>query len=668
MSIFTEPTYVRVPDSSTFDLSRENKTTLPMGKLVPVFVQECVPKDRFSVNANVFVRTLAMIAPAYQRYDLSLHFFFVPYRLLWKNWEDFITGGKDGTFDAEVPSLAYTTRAFDLLGSFGPRPQSVYNLPPLSSADYTIDQLEALWNSNSSSLAQFSALACGSIYDYLGYPMPHYHVQNIKITSTNGGSTATRDISVLMPDNVPMAYSEDFAEEKNLLSSFRLSAYCLIFKEWYKDENYDFTLSDLQRYNIAKYYNGYIPFQSQHDAAQRRFIAWLNDVNQPFGYGYDDDGFNADWLDCASLFPRSWRKDYFTSALPWAQRGDVASVVTTGRFIAPVTVNDFTPDLRLVDRNGLTPADGSLNLNSGHVESSDGDGLHPANLAVNQLLSSVFNVNDVRRMFAVQSWLERNARGGSRYVEQIMAHFGVRVPDARLMRSEYLGGFSQPIQISSVEQTGTYSDMDDVKQPLGNLAGRGTSANSGHCFNYSVLEHGVIIGIASVLPRASYQQGCSRFLTKFDKFDYYFPSFAHLGEQEVLNQELFMNFGCGENSAISNSFNKGTFGYQMRYAEYKCANDEIHGDMIQTQDFWHDGRIFAPLTDSDDLTYNRPALNQDFILSRPSLRPFALEPEQHTGDRVSSPVEDVHVLFGDFGFDVKARRPMPRFAEPKLVG
>lgn len=661
MSIFTEPTYVRVPDSSTFDLSRENKTTLPMGKLVPVFVQECVPKDHFSVNANVFVRTLAMIAPAYQRYDLSLHFFFVPYRLLWKNWEDFITGGKDGTFDADVPTLAYTTRAFDMLGSFGTRPQSTYNLPPLSSSDYTIDQLEALWNSNSSALSEFCSVACGSIYDYLGYPMPHYHVQNITITSTSGGSTATRDISVLMPDNIPMSYDEDM-NPGNLLSSFRMSAYCLIFKEWYKDENYDFTLADIQRYNVSNYYNT----ESRQQASQTNFINWLNDVNQPFGYGYDSDGVNIDWLSCASLFPRSWRKDYFTSALPWAQRGDVASVVTTGRFTAPVTLTGLVNGMHLAQSDGTSPSDGALFTDSGYVIDTDNEKLHPNNLVVNQLLSSVFNVNDVRRMFAVQSWLERNARGGSRYVEQIMAHFGVRVPDARLMRSEWLGGFSQPIQISSVEQTGTYSDMDDVRQPLGNLAGRGTSANSGHCFDYSVLEHGVILGIASVLPRASYQQGCSRFLTKFDKFDYYFPSFAHLGEQEVLNRELFMNFGCGE--VLSSDKNKQTFGYQMRYAEYKCANDEVHGDMLQSQDFWHDGRIFAPLTDSNDLTYNRPALNQDFVLSRPSLRPFALEPERHIGDYASAPVEDVHVLFGDFGFDVKARRPMPRFAEPKLVG
>ena len=656
MSIFTEPTYVRVPDSSTFDLSRENKTTFPMGKLVPVFVQECVPKDYFSVNANVFVRTLAMIAPAYQRYDLSLHFFFVPYRLLWKNWEDFITGGKDGTFDAEVPSFNYSYQVINSI--WNPQGSNNWSLPDtsVSQSGKTLDELEADWKSFSQSLADFSAVACGSIYDYLGYPMMHFHQEQIRLFGTG----EHRDISVLLPDNMPFCHS-DISGTDNLLSSFRLSAYCLIFKEWYKDENYDFTLQDLQRYNTSSYLNN----NQNWMTAQRRFISWLNDVNQPFGFGYDSDGNLSDWGPCSALFPRSWRKDYFTSALPWAQRGDVASVVATGRFVAPVTSQGFVNATKLSLSDGTTPDDGSVELDSGYLVDGSSNRLHVSNLAVNQLLSSVFNVNDVRRMFAVQSWLERNARGGSRYVEQIMAHFGVRVPDARLMRSEYLGGFSQPIQISSVEQTGTYSDMDDVKQPLGNLAGRGTSANSGHCFDYSVLEHGVIIGIASVLPRASYQQGCSRFLTKFDKFDYYFPSFAHLGEQEVENRELFMNFGYFEGADM----NKATFGYQMRYAEYKCANDEIHGDMLQSQDFWHDGRIFAPLNGSNFATAKRPALNQDFILSHPSLRPFAVSPETEFvyGYRIGGRDEN-HVLFGDFGFDVKARRPMPRFAEPKLVG
>ena len=562
MSIFTEPTYVKVPDSSTFDLSRENKTTLPMGKLVPVFVQECVPKDRFSVNANVFVRTLAMIAPAYQRYDLSLHFFFVPYRLLWKNWEDFITGGKDGTFDADVPSLPYINRAFHDM----PQSRSSAKIPPyVVDPDYEddLDDLENAWSGFSRVLANFCAVADGSIYDYLGYPMPHMHSQQIRISDPGLGQQRT--IGVNLPDNMPVVFDESLDSENNLLSSFRLSAYSLIFKEWYKDENYDFTLADLQRYNVSYRWNGL----AAQNAAQQRFIDWLNDINQPFGFGYENDGVNGDWLACASLFPRSWRKDYFTSALPWAQRGDVANVVSTGRISLPLGWKDGSTAwarVRLAGDDQGFPDSGSVSISTtaagSRLVDSDSANIQilPGGVEASGLLASVFNVNDVRRMFAVQSWLERNARGGSRYVEQIMAHFGVRVPDARLMRSEYLGGFSQPIQISSVEQTGTYSDMDDVKQPLGNLAGRGTSANSGHCFDYSVLEHGVIIGIASVLPRASYQQGCSRFLTKFDKFDYYFPSFAHLGEQEVANRELFMNYGYFENG----NFNNATFGYQKQ--------------------------------------------------------------------------------------------------------
>lgn len=652
MSIFTEPVYVRKPDSSVFDLSRENKTTLPMGKLVPVFVQDCVPNDRFSVNANVFLRTMAMIAPAYQRYDVSMHFFFVPYRLLWKHWEDFITGGKDGNFEADVPTLSYVSRAFYQYH----RTETSYSLPSATDTSKTLDALETEWTQFSDRIARMSDYAVGSIYDYLGYPMPHYHTDSITITGSNG----SRVIGVNLPDNMPMALNDNIDSEDNLLSSFRLSAYCLIFKEWYKDENYDMLLADIKRYNTSVGYNN----DSAQTQALNRFLAWLNDVNQPFGFGYESDGVNYDWLACASLFPRSWRKDYFTSALPWAQRGEVANVITTGSVSMPVRTNGDVNSVRWLTEQSRIASDGEISSDGGYTEDSNGNLIHPVNLSAIGVLSSVFNVNDVRRMFAVQSWLERNARGGSRYVEQIMAHFGVRVPDARLMRSEYLGGFSQPIQISSVEQTGTYSDMDDNKQPLGNLAGRGTSANSSHCFDYTALEHGVILGIASVLPRASYQQGCSRFLQKFDKFDFYFPSFAHLGEQEIKNGELLMNFGFYDTLDRNNQ----TFGYQMRYSEYKCANDEIHGEMLQRQDFWHDGRIFTPYN-SDNLTSAvRPALNQDFVLARPSLRPFALSPEEVSAGARRPHRNENHVLFADFGFNVRARRPMPRFAEPKLVG
>lgn len=658
MSIFTEPTYVRKPSTSWFDLSRENKLTFPMGRLVPVFNMDCVPNDRVKINASVFLRTLAMIAPAYQRYDVSLHFFFVPYRLLWKHWEDFITGGKDGTFSATPPQLSYTSNLFNGSNVLYPN----WNLPEFYDTSVTKAELQTTLENYSLFVANSCRYATESIYDYLGYPMPHYHVEDVAVQTSEGYSS----LGCAIPDNIPFPMVTESFTSDNPLSSFRLSAYNLIFKEWYKDENLDMTNEELRRYvssPLRQYREEYIPIQN-------KFLEWLNDVNEPFAFGYDKDGVNTDWEPVGCLFPRSWRKDYFTSALPWAQRGEVANVVTSGSFSIPVRVQGFTNAVRFAKTNGTDASDGEISTDGGYLEDNDGNSIHPTNLAAVSVLSSVFNVNDIRRMFAVQSWLERNARGGARYVEQILAHFGVRVPDARLMRSEYIGGFSQPIQISAVEQTGTYSDMDDNKQPLGNLAGRGTSANSGFICDYNVLEHGLIMGIASVMPRASYQQGVNRFLRKTDKFDFFFPEFAHLGEQEIVNEELYSNYALS--NLDSSLYNTSIFGYQMRYSEYKCANDEIHGDMLQEQDHWHDGRIFSPWyqgISGNVQEFKRPALNQDFILANPSLRPFAVSPVIQNDFPFRGITRDVQdVLFGDFGFHVQARRPMPRFAEPKLVG
>lgn len=660
MSIFTEPTYVRKPSSSWFNLSKENKLTMPMGRLVPVYNLDCVPGDRIKINASVFMRTLAMIAPAYQRYDVSLHAFFVPYRLLWKHWEDFITGGKDGTFVAVPPLISYDLSCYLTSGGEGDN----VLVPPSTRGD-VLDDVKTDWQDYNDFIVNYVTTAVGSIYDYLGYPMPHYSFHNVAVSAGSGSHEVIT--SALLDNSGVIDKGNAFSTEQNGLSAFRLSAYSLIFKEWYKDENIPMTRTELLKYvtNVNSLWNN----RTDVSNAQTAFLDWLNDVNQPFGFRYDVDGYQYDWKAVASLFCRSWRKDYFTSALPWAQRGDVANVVTTGYLHLPVKVNTFTNAMRMAWSNGGEPEDGPISLNGGYTEDSDGNNVHPTNLIASDILSSVFNVNDIRRMFAVQSWLERNARGGARYVEQILAHFGVRVPDSRLMRSEYIGGFSQPIQISAVEQTGTYSDMDDIKQPLGNLAGRGTTANSGFICDYNVQEHGLIMCIASVLPRASYQQGVSRFLRKTDKFDFYFPEFAHLGEQEIKNEELFYNYGASESTGLS-SLNNGTFGYQMRYSEYKCANDEVHGDMLQSLSYWHDGRIFGAVGNYySTLPYNRPALNQSFLSSSPSLRPFALSP---TIDTTLSPghetMDITNVLMADFGFDVMARRPMPYFAEPKLVG
>lgn len=604
MSIFNEPTFVRKPGKTTFDLSYENKMSMPIGRLVPNFIMECVPGDRVKLADSVFARTQALIAPAYQRYDISQHFFFVPYRLLWKNWENFITGGADGTFTAELPFFYYCTEQF-------------------------------VESSEAGEYKKVIDKSIGSVYDYLGYPVGHYHVDKGKVVIDSRPQ-------LNMQDNEEVKFVND-----SKLSAFRLEAYNLIFKSYYKDENIEMTIDDLLKYSLVDPRNSSIPDTNN-------FLAWLNDPNKEFAFDYEKDGSvtnSARVMAC--LYPRSWKKDYFTSALPWAQRGEEAVLEST--LNVDLNVNRVNRYGRFVTVDGTTHTGNSnaqfswngtdraqtyaLDLPNTHVADMNYD--PEGSLHAQGNLGTLFTLNDLRRMVSIQSWLERNARGGSRYVEQILAHFGVKVPDARLMRPEYLGGMKQPIQISSVEQNGQYS-VDGVETPLGTLAGRGTSSNQGFAFDYTCLEHGIIMGIASVMPRASYQQGCSRFLTKMDKFDFYFPEFAHLGEQEIKNKELFFDFSTSSNRQT----NSVDFGYQMRYAEYKANADEIHGDLRQSLDFWHDGRIFG----------SRPQLNQDFILCQPTNRPFAVTDREN------------ELIVAEFGFSLSARRPMPRFGTPKLVG
>ena len=242
------------------------------------------------------------------------------------------------------------------------------------------------------------------------------------------------------------------------------------------------------------------------------------------------------------------------------------------------------------------------------------------------------NINDLRTSNALQRWFERNARGGSRYIEQILSHFGVRSSDARLQRPQFLGGGRMPISVSEVLQTSS----TDETSPQANMAGHGISAGINNGFKHYFEEHGYIIGIMSITPRSGYQQGVPRDFTKFDNMDFYFPEFAHLSEQEVKNQELFLS--------SDNNYNGGTFGYTPRYAEYKYHQSEAHGDFRGNLSYWHLNRIFE----------DKPNLNTTFVECKPSNRVFA-----------TSETED-DKFWVQMYQDVRALRLMPKYGTPML--
>lgn len=355
-------------------------------------------------------------------------------------------------------------------------------------------------------------------------------------------------------------------------------------------------------------------------------------------------------------------KDYFTSALPFVQRGAPATFGLSGEASLKVKAGvgpEFnSPSIKVLDDNGTlkslsqaypTESGWSYDIipfddKTGYYKVSVTNGLDTkikvgyldpnGSLVADLSSASSVTINDLRRAESLQTWLERNALGGARYIEQIMAHFGVRVPDARLQRPEYLGGGRQPVAISEVLQN---SASVAGQTPQGTMAGHGISAGQTISFNRKFEEHGFIIGIMSIMPRASYSQGLSKMFTRFDKLDYAFPEFAHLGEQPVLSRELYIN---GTNDGQNNA----TFGYQSVYADYKFSQNEIHGDFKTNLSYWHQGRIFS----------GRPALNHSFVEANPATRVFAVTSEN------SRP------LFCQLYHSIQAIRPLPKYGTPRM--
>lgn len=492
---------------SKFSLSHYVLGTCKMGYMLPIGLTEVLPGDSFQHSTSLFMRLAPMLAPVMHPVQVKIHHWFVPHRLVWDEFEDFITGGPDGLNVSEFPTVS-----------------------------------------------SGSGFIVGSLADYLGLP----------------------------PDIPDLE-----------VSALPFRAYALIYNEWYRDQ----------------------------------------DLETPLEVSLDS---GSDTSTSTVLMRGDWERDYFTTSRPWPQKGMEVTVPVNAPSDGLIVSNGLQPSFKNLDKPAhaerlLTALYGGDNMDHLGVETVSGQNWSLGNRVVYGSetglkipasgLGSV-NINSLREAFALQRFMEKRSMYGSRYVEYLRT-LGIKASDARLQRPEYLGGGKQTIQFSEVLQTAEGSD------PVGTLRGHGIAAMRSNRYRRFFEEHGYVISILMIRPKSIYMQGVPRTWLRRVKEDFWQRELQHIGQQEVLSQELY---GAAEPDKV--------FGYQNRYDDYRQHASYVAGEYRTVLDYWHLARNFA----------NEPVLNADFISSVPSERIFAAQQNDQ--------------IYYMANHSIQARRLMAKYGNP----
>ncbi len=528
---------------SIFDRSSQHKTTFNVGQLIPVYVEEIMPGDTMSLDTAMVVRTSTLLKPVMDNAFLDLFYFFVPMRLVWKHWQEFMGENKTGPWTQQT--------------------------------EYTIPQIKAPeggWTE-------------GTIADYMGIPTK---VSNIEI------------------------------------SSLYFKAYSLIWNEFFRDENL---------MNFTDFDDGDATLQ-----------------------GVNTGVLETDAMLGGLPLPVCKIHDYFTSGLPEPQKGpDVLLPLGTN---APVIGNGTTLGLTngsgnfgllsgviannwaaRINTDAYNKPEGTQNVenSAGFPSGSIGVATENSGMIADLSKATAATINQLRQAFALQTLYETDARGGTRYIEIIKAHFGVTSPDARLQRPEYLGGKRIPLNVQQVIQTSATNENDFT--PQGNIAAYSHTPDSSNSFTKSFTEHGILLGLVCVRTERTYQQGIEKLFSRKRRFDYYFPALANIGEQPILNKEIYAQ-GTADDEKV--------FAYQEAFADYRYKPSRVSGEMRSNAknslDIFHYADDYSAL----------PKLSQEWIMETKNNFDRTLAVQSTTANQI----------IADFYFKVHNARPMPAYSIP----